>query len=258
MDHFQPTWRRALFATGVALLGFMLPQDIPLEYCSLNNPSSGLQYLEITCATNFTGLIVISLDSGKGFNDIEAIKWPISPSDTAYTYIFPLADTPLYRLRLSTLQASGALLITNFRIINRRGQEIHRIVKEDFIALNKTEEIVSASVGWKVVSIIPGQEHLSDIALRRPLVSEGMNERNFKRCIISWSYLALMIWILTLAVYFTLRPKGTVHSYASAFVFLAFLALLFSAVGNRGLIKNSTRYALISETAYFKQVLSKH
>jgi len=62
-----------------------------------------------------------------------------------------------------------------------------------------------------------------------------MNERNFKRCIISWSYLALMIWILTLAVYFTLRPQGTVHSYASAFVFLAFLALLFSAVGNRGL-----------------------
>ena len=251
MDHFQPTWRRALFATGVALLGFMLPQDIPLEYCSLNNPSSGLQYLEITCAANFTGLIVISLDSGKGFNDIEVIKWPVSPSETAYTYIFPLADKPLYRLRLSTLQASGALLIKNFRIINRRGQEIHRIVKEDFIPLNNTEEIVTALVGWNVVSIIPGQEHLSDIALRRPLFPEGMNERNMKRCIISWSYLSLMIWIFTLAVYFTLRPKETLHSYASAFLFLAFLALLFSAVGNRGLISNSIRYALITDAAYY-------
>jgi hypothetical protein len=250
MDHFQPTWKRAMFVIGVAIICFMLPQDIPLEYCSLNNPSSGLQYLEITCAANFYGLIVISLDSGKGFNNFEAIKWTISPSDSAYTYIFPLADTPLYRLRLSTLQASGALSITNFRIINRRGQEIHRIVKEDFIGLNKTVEIVTTLVGWKVVSIIPGQEHLNDIAIRRPLVPEGMNERNLKRCIISWSYFALMIWILTLAVYFTLRPKGTVHSHASAFLFLAFLALLFSAVGNRGLISNSIRYALIADAAY--------
>jgi hypothetical protein len=248
MEDFQLTWRRILFAIAIALLGFLLPQDIPLEYCSLNNPSSGLQYLEITCAANFTGIIVIYLDIGKGFNEADLIKWPISPSTTVYTYTFPLLDAPLYRLRLSTLNALGELLIANCRIINRRGEEIHRFNTKDFMPLKNSVGYISSPSGLIVKATNNLQEHSNNIALNKLLIAEGMNERNFKRCLISWSYLSLMIWIINLAVFFTFFNGGSVFSIIRVIVYLAFLAILFSAVGNRGIIVNSFKYALISNT----------
>jgi hypothetical protein len=82
-----------------------------------------------------------------------------------------------------------------------------------------------------------------DIQLSRTLVADGMNERNLKRCLLSWGYLSLMIWILLLTVYFSLSlipgRRGIIRSCA----FMALVAILFSAVGNRGLIRNSIRYA---------------
>jgi hypothetical protein len=126
-DPFQPTWRRGLLAMAVAVMGFLLPQGIPLEYYSLNHPSSGLNYLEITCAANVQGEAQVYLDTGRGFNELERIRWPISPSPSAYTYTFPLPDAPLLKLRLDPfISGAGEFTITHFRIINRRGDEIHR------------------------------------------------------------------------------------------------------------------------------------
>lgn len=248
-DPFQPTWPRALFAIIVAAIGFLLPQEIPLEYYSLNNPSSGLQYLEITCAANFTGQVMISLDTGRGFSLLETIRWPISPSDMAYTYTFPLPDAPLFHLRLSYVKSSGELTITNLRIINRREEEIYRITKDDFIPAWHIAAITAIPSGWKMVSIPNAGDPYSEITLRRTLVAEGMNERNFKRCLLSWSYLSLMIWILLLAVYFALRLFSGRRDIIRACAFLAVIAMLFSAVGNRGLIKNSLRYSSLAKAA---------
>jgi hypothetical protein len=243
-DPFQPTWPRILLATAVAAIGFLLPQRIPLEYYSLNNPSSGLQYLEITCAANTTGLVEILLNTGRGFNDIETIQWPISPSDMAYTYTFPLADAPLIGLRLVPFEKSaGELTITNFRIINRREQEIHRFTQSDFRPSHQIAAVVPTADGWKVVTLPNATNPYSDIKLARPLIAEGMSIRNLERCLLSWSYLSLMIWILVLAVYFTLRCATGIRGALRACAFLALVAVLFSAVGNRGLIKNSIRFA---------------
>jgi len=71
-----------------------------------------------------------------------------------------------------------------------------------------------------------------------------MNGRNLRRCLLSWGYLALMLWIILFAAYLALRGRReNGREAAKACVFLAFVALLFSAVGNRGLIKNSIRIA---------------
>ena len=253
-DPFQPTWPRALFAVAVAAFGFALPQRIPLEYYPLNNPSSGLQYLEITCGSDFTGEVQVSLDMGKGYNDIQTITWPISPSGMAYTYTFPLEDAPLHRMRMSflkdvhlpALKPPCKLRITNFRIINRREEEIHRIEMADFAPTHEIASIAAVPGGWAVLSTPTAKAPYSEIKLGRTLIAEGMNERNFKRCLLSWSYLSLMIWILVLAVYFALRFPGNARSIARACAFLAFIAMLFSAVGNRGLIKNSIGYAEVA------------
>lgn len=250
MDPFHPTWPRFLLALGMTTLGFLLPQKIPLEYYSLNNPSSGLQYLEITCAANTTDLVKVSLDTGRHFNDFETIRWPISPSDVVYTYTFPLPDAPIRKLRLAPFETKpGELTITNFRIINRRGQEIRRFTKDDFQRSYQIAGVVPVAGGWKIVTNLNATNPFSDIKLGRPLIAEGMNERNFKRCLLSLTYLSLMIWILLLAVRFALKMGQPVsafrfsHSAFQSILFAALIAVLFSAVGNRGLIKNSIHYA---------------
>ena len=77
----------------------------------------------------------------------------------------------------------------------------------------------------------------------QPIIPAGMNLRNLQRCLLSWSYLALMLWILILAVYFVLVRGGSLKEMARTAVFLAGIALLFAFVGNRRLIKESIHYA---------------
>jgi hypothetical protein len=243
-DPVKPTWGRGLLAAGVAAAAFLLPQEVPLEYYSLNNPSGGLQYLEITCASNVQGETQFYLDTGRGFNELEKIRLPISPSQSAYTYTFPLPDAPLLNLRLDPfLSGEGELTITNFRIINRRGDEIHRFIREDCQRSNQIDAILPTSDGWKLVVKAQASDPYSQIKLSQPIVPVGMNERNLKRCLLSWSYLSLMLWILLLAVYFALRRHDGFRTVLRVGAFLAILAVLFSLVGNRGLIKNSIRYA---------------
>ncbi len=243
-DPFQPTWCRGLLAVAVAAIGFLLPQEVPLEYCSLNNPSSGLNYLEITCAANVGAHTDVYLDNGRGFNEHEEIRWPIGPSQSAYTYTFPLPDAPLVNLRFDPfISGAGEFTITNFRIIIRSGEDILRFARGDFQLSHQIDAVIPTNNGWKLVVGAQADDPNSQVKISQPIIPAGMNERNLKRCLLSWSYLALMLWILLLAVYFALRPHRDGRLIARAIVFLAFVALLFALVGNRGLIKNSMRYA---------------
>jgi hypothetical protein len=241
-DPFQPTWSRALLAAGLAALGFALPQKVPLEYRPLNDPSQGLQYLEVTCAADSPGTVEILLDTGRGFNPVDAIRWPVAPSETAYTYTFPLADAPLAGLRLVPFKGgSGTLVIRGFRIIDRVGREIHRFSGSDFRPTHQIAAVSPVAGGWEIATLPDATEPYSDVRLGRPLVAEGMGLRNLQRCLLSWSYLSLMIWILLLAVYAALRCASGFRGALRACAFLALAALLFAAVGNRGLIRNSIR-----------------
>ncbi len=243
-DPFQPTWIRVLVAVIIATAAYFVPQEIPLEYYPLNNPSSGLQYLEITCAANVNGETQIYLDLGRGFNELDKIRLPIGPSEMAFTYTFPLQDAPLMGLRLDPfVSGAGEFTVTNFRIINRREEELRRFTKDSFFAMNQIDSIAPLEKGWKLI-IKPGaNDPYANIQLDRPAVPEGMNERNLKRCLLSVGYLTLMLWILLLAVYFALRFGSGWRLVLRACAFLALIAFVFAIAGNRGLIKNSLFYA---------------
>jgi hypothetical protein len=243
-DPFQPTWARALMVIVIATASFFIPQQIPLEYYPLNNPSSGLQYIEITCAANVTGETQIYLDLGRGFNELDKIRLPIGPSEMAFTYTFPLQDAPLVGLRLDPFQSgAGEFTITNFRIINRREEEICRFTKDSMIGLNQIADVVPLEKGWKLVMKPGATDPYASVKLKRPLIPEGMNERNLKRCLLSTGYLSMMLWIILLAVYFALRLFPDWRTAMRACAFLLLMAGAFSIVGNRGLIKNSRFYA---------------
>lgn len=243
-DPFQPTWWRALAALVIAVAAYFVPQRIPLEYYPLNNPSSGLQYLEITCAANFTGETQIYLNHGRGLNELDKIQLPIGPSEMAFTYTFPLLDAPLVGLRLDPIaNGAGELRITNLRLINRREEEIMRFTKDSMTDLLQTEVLPVDETSWKLVTKAEAKDPSVTVKLSRPLVPEGMNERNLKRCLLSTGYLAFMLWLILLAVYSALRLFSSWRAAARACAFLALLAVMFSVVGNRGLIKNSVYYA---------------
>jgi len=230
---------------ALATIGFWLPQEIPLEYYPLDNPSSGLDYLEITCASNVQGEAAFYLDTGRGFNEFEKIRLPLGPSESAYTYTFPLPDAPLLNLRLDPfVSGAGELTIVSLRIINRRGDEIHRFARTDFELSHQIADLAVTKNGWRLTTSAKADDPYSQIRLAHPIVPAGMNGRNLRRCLLSWGYLALMLWIILLAAYLALRGhRESRREAAKACIFLAFIALLFSAVGNRGLIKNSLRIA---------------
>ena len=74
---FQPTWGRFFVAALLALLGFLLPQEVPLEWYPLNNPGTDINYLEISCAANVTGEVQIAYDLARhGHRPIDTIRWP--------------------------------------------------------------------------------------------------------------------------------------------------------------------------------------
>lgn len=228
----------------VAAGAWFVPQKIPLEYYPLNNPSSGLQYLEITCAANRNDETQIYLNFGRRFNELDMIRIPIGPSEMAFTYTFPLQDAPLVDLRIDPYKnGAGEFTITNFRMINRREEELCRFDKDSFHDLHNIAEIVPLEKGWKFVMKEGAADPSARVKLPRPMIPEGMNVRNLKRCLLSTAYLTMMLWIILLAIYFALRLFGSWRELARASLFMLLMAAAFSIVGNRGLIKNSWYYA---------------
>jgi hypothetical protein len=241
-DYFRPTWGRAIFAVAVAAIAFLMPQEAALVFYPLNNPSHGVLQLQITCGANVTGTTKFYLDSGKGFNENETISWPIAPGSQPYTYTFPLPDAPLLGLRLDPFDhGPGELTITNLRIIEREGKEVRRFNADDLKDLNQIKSVAHVPGGWKLVT--GGDDPHASFDFPAPIVPPGMNLRNLQRCLLSWSYLGLMLWILLLAVYFALVRGRPRREIAATAIFLAGIALLFSFVGNRRLIKESVHSA---------------
>lgn len=239
----RPTWRRFLAAMLVALAGFLAPQGVPLVWYPLNEPGQDILYLEISCAADRRGEVQVFYATGLGINERDSIRWPVDPTETTYTYIFPLPDAPVTALRLDSVASGGALTINRFRIIDRRGTEVRRFSKEDIIPVQQIAAVEPVADGWKIISAPGSNDPFANIRLPAPIIAKDINHRNLLRCLLSTGYLTLMLWILLLAVLFAFyRPSGWKDGLKHV-SFMAALAVMFSLVGNRGLIKNSVRYA---------------
>jgi hypothetical protein len=244
-DVFRPTWSRGLFASAVAALAFLIPQEAPLVFYPLDNPSRGILQLQITCNSSVAGTARFRLDSGKGFDAGETISWPLAPSSQPFTYTFPLPDAPLLGVRLDPFDSGpGDFTVTNLRIIEREGKEVRRFTDGDLRQLNQITGVVAVPGGWKLVT--GGNHPGASLFFPAPVVPAGMNLRNLERCLLSWSYLALMLWLLLLAVYFALVRSAPFREILTTAAFLAVVALLFAFVGNRRLITDSVNYAEFS------------
>lgn len=242
-DIFRPTRGRALAVVIVAAIGFLLPQAVPLEWYPLNHPGSDVQYLEIACAASQAGTVQIFYDSMRGFNNLESIRWPLSATAQTFTYTFPLPDAPITGLRLDPLRDGGTVTIRQMRIINRRGEVLRQFTRDQFAPTNQIAAITPAPDGWTITSLPASTEPFTLIALPSPLLPAGMNGRNLQRCLLSTGYLALMLFILLLAVLAIFFRPRKAWELLPRLAFMAGIALLFALVGNRGLIRTSIHSA---------------
>ena len=247
-DWLKPTPGRWLLAFLLAGLGFLLPQEVPLVWYPLNHPGDDGLYLEIKCAASIPGEVQVAYDLTDGFNDLDAVRWPVSATTETYTYTFPLPDAPIVALRIKSLPRGGVLTIGAMRIVDRRGHETRRFTREMFHPQAEIAAITPTAGGWQLTATAGATAPLATIVPGFPVLPAGADQRNFLRCVLSTGYLALVLWILLLAVLFIFwRPAGG-RSLASRILFLAALALLFAAVGNRGLIRHSVHSALATRS----------
>lgn len=240
---YQPTRPRLLAAIAVAVLGFLCPQEVPLVWFPLDRPGQDILYLEIRCAASQAGDVQVFYNATAGINERDSIRWPVAATDRAYTYTFPLPDAPITELRLDPVAGGGSLVVGQLRIIDRRGREIRRFTKDDLVPVQQVAAVEAHAEGWKITSVPGATDPFANLRLPAPILAKDLNHRNLLRCLLSGGYLALMLWILLLAVLFVFhRPNGW-RDALRPMAFMAALAIMFSAVGNRGLIKNSVRYA---------------
>lgn len=239
----RPSGLKLACAALVALGTFLLPQEIPLEWYPLNEPGPDLNYLEISCATEVAGDVVIQYDlAADGHRPIDAIRWPSSPTTQTYTYTFPLPDAPLVELRVCPPRG-GSFLIRQMRVVNRGGQEIRRFTRDLFRAQRDVAEIAPLPDGWKIVSAPGATDPSARIELFAPIMPAGKDRRNLLRCTLSTGYLALVLLLLLLAVLFIFHRPAGLRDFLRHALFFTAVALCFAFVGNRGLIRNSVRYA---------------
>jgi len=254
VDWFKPTTGRFLFALLLAAIGFILPQEVPLVWYPLNEPGNEILYLEISCASDKDGDVQIFYNLTQGINQLDSIYFPISPTKQTFTYTFPLPDAPITELRIDPVAKGGTLTIRQMRIIDRRGTEIRRFTADMFRPLHEIASITPIEEGWQITSSVNASDPYTRIELFSPILAQDINYRNLLRCLLSWSYLSLMLWILLLAVLFTFFRPISWRDMFSNVGFMAAIALMFSVVGNRGLIKNSVHYSRFSSPALSKEL----
>ena len=247
LSAFHPTRWRLLFSVLLAVGGFILPQEVPLVWYPLNEPGNDILYLELKCASDKEGDVQIFYNLTNGINQLDSIYFPIAPSQQTFTYTFPLPDAPITELRVDPVSLGGTLTIERMRIIDRKGQEYRRFTYDHFRPQNQIASIDRTENGWSITSMDDATDPFTRIEMFSPIVAKDLNHRNLLRCLLSWGYLSLMLWIILLAGLFTFWRPTEWRALFPPVGFMAILALLFSAVGNRGLIKNSWHYSRFQE-----------
>lgn len=231
------------FAGALAVGGFFLPQEVPLEWYPLNEPGEDILYLELTCASDKDGDVKVYYNATRGINELHTIYFPISPTEQTFTYTFPLLDAPIVELRLDPVADGGTLTVSRMRILDRRGDEVRRFTRDMFVPVQQVASVIPADDGWKITSVPGSNDPFLRVELPSPILAKDRDYRNFLRCVLSTSYLAGMLFILLLAVFFAFTRPQSWRELPAPLAYLALLAILFSFVGNRGLIRNSIHFA---------------
>lgn len=239
---FEPSWKRALAATLLMVGAFLIPQEAPLGYLAPSRLGKAGLLLEISCASDTVGEVKILVRTPQGVRGIDTLEWPVAPSEGTYTYDFSLPDAPIEGFQLEAPGRGGTFTITRMEVKGRDEKKFFIFTREMFAPISETASIFATPAGWRIVSKPAAYSALVSITPGRPIISIGFNRRNLQRCLLSSTYLALILVILMLALYCASHHPGKPVFVFAQVAFIAFLAVLLSLVGNRRLIRDSMAF----------------
>jgi hypothetical protein len=243
-DWFSPSRGRIVFSAVLAAVGFLLPQELPLEWYPLNDPSPGTVQIEITCASSVDGTTQIFYNNGPA---LQTIDIPMAKTAATYTYVFPLPDAPLTALRIDPFfHGPGEFTVARMRLIERHGTELVTFPISSVTPNNWIKSVEPVGTGWKVTAAADSADPYFLLTLPKPVIPAGMNTRNLQRCLLSTGYLAGMLWLILLIVLTIFHREPPMRRLIRPAAFLALLALMFAIVGNRGLIRASVQSARLA------------
>lgn len=231
----------ALSCTLFLLL--LVPQDVPLEFCPPFAAARGRLCLQICCNVTQAGELRLWYSSNARTNDYYSVRWPVKPSDRAYTYSFPLPDAPLCKMLIGPLAAGGTLAVRDLRIVDGSGIEVYRATAAAFRPAQQIASIVPTTDGVEITSVRGAREPKAQIVLEKTIAPQGMNGRNLLRCASSVAYVALLTFVLMLATYWPFHEDRNRRNTVPTFAGLLLLAVIFSLVANRRLLWDSVLYA---------------
>jgi len=243
-EWYRPTGPRILLAVVFAAAAFFLPQEAPLEWYPLNDPSPGTVQLEIGCASSVDGSMQIFYDNGA---QIQTINVPMGKSAATYTYVFPLPDAPLTSLRVDPFaNGPGEFTVSSLRLIERHGTELVNFPISAVKPNNGIKSLEPVGSGWKVTAAADATDPGFTLDLAKPVIPVGMNQRNLQRCLLSTGYLAGMLWLILLIVLTVFLSGAGLRALLRPAAFFALLSIMFAIVGNRGLIRESIQSARLA------------
>lgn len=185
-------------------------------------------------------------DFGRGYRALEQIVVPISHTHQSLTYTLPLLDAPLFGLRVSPVDRPGTLWLENVRLIDRAERAVYDFPLGTLDPGVGVSLVTSAQGALGVSATTPPSAGEIGLRLLHPLVPEGMNGRNFQRCFRSWAYLAGMLALILGCVAWLAGRRLTWRQGLRLAAFILLLSGLFSAVAQRGLLKNSITSAQLA------------
>lgn len=216
---------------------FFVPQRPALSWWAPAFPRTERHYLELACAARGPDELVLQPEIFGRFDPSDAIVLPLSPSEHAYSFSFPLPDAPLTALRLTARPGAAPLEIRSLRIVTGDGREVLRLRRASFSPV-ADEEIAATENGWTIRAghRVPGQASVFT-RFSGPVLAPGANHRNAVRCASSVAFLAGVLAVLLLAGTLAVRPRLGKRLCLT----LGSLALLAAIVSHRGLLLASLR-----------------
>ena len=232
-------------AVALALGAFFLPQEAPLLWTTPAADTADLLYLEVTVASDREGNLLVFPEIGERFAAFHAIQLPLAPSTTAYTYTFPLPDSPIRALRLHLPPGGGTFRIERMRVFARRGDEVRRADFSRLVALQQVQQVNSLDGGIEIVTARSADDARLRIDFEVPLLATRAAVRNWERAAGSIAYLSTLLWLGLMAVAFGVDPALRARRAAlRVAAFFALISVLFAVVGHRSFLREAVRVTM--------------
>lgn len=138
------------FVAAVTLLAALLAAAVCLPFETTARERRDAYFLEVGLAAENSGQAQLFYDLGRGINEGDSTRLAVAGGGAAGTYRFPLPTGTIRSLRLDPTDRDGRVALSDARVVDRSGTEIHTFGPAD---IRPAQQIKSAQPDGRVLRI---------------------------------------------------------------------------------------------------------